>query len=107
MEKPGTERKCEVPTCPRHFIPGKTGASGRCSRCLMRKRRGLPEITATEAHLAESRVAGEVEPRSRRVIGYIRPALGVALLAHLKGGGSESDVVNLALAIFLEREDLA
>jgi hypothetical protein len=107
MGKPGTERKCEVPTCLRRFIPGKTGASGRCSRCLMRKRRELPDITAAEAHLAEARATGEVEPRSRRVIGYIRPALGTALLAHLKGGGSESDVVNLALATFLEREDLA
>lgn len=106
MGTPGRERKCEVPTCPRSFRPGVTGANGRCSRCLGRKRRGAADITEAEAQLAEARAAGEVQPRSRRVIGYIRPALAEVLDGHLAPGGSESDVVNQALAAFLGREDL-
>ena len=106
--EPPTFTKCEVPACPRYFLPGVTGADGRCPRCFMRKRRGRPDVTAAEAQEAEARAAGEVGPRSVRVIGYIRPALAEALQEHLAvHKGSESELVNHALAAFLRLEELA
>jgi hypothetical protein len=101
--------KCSVGPCPRRFIPGKTGANGRCSRCEMRRRRGQPEITVTEAHLTESKAAGEVGPRTARFVGYIREDLAEIIRQEIAAGRytSESQAVNVALALLVERGDLA
>lgn len=101
--------RCEVEACSRPFTPGKTGGSGRCSRCLMRKRRQLPDVTEAEAQLSKARAAGEVPPRSCRIVGYIRPELEEVLRAAVgaRRFASDSDAVNRAVALLLEREDLA
>jgi hypothetical protein len=101
--------KCTVGPCPRLFRPGITGSNGRCSRCLMRHRRGQEDVTTAEAQLAEARASGDLPARSARLVGYVRPALAELVGEQVASGLSESEsaLVGMAVAQYLGREDLA
>lgn len=97
---PGEPRPCSVAECRTLFVPGKTGADGRCYRCYHSRAAGRPEGGRQRQPRGQAKVAMK---------GYVKPDLANLVtndILAVFGVKTQGELVELALARLLGREDL-